>query len=47
MRNLRVKLRNATIYPPGGPIFKKKIKDISSLIGLWKLVLKVIFERGE
>ena len=23
MRKLRVKLRNATIYPPWGPIFKK------------------------
>ena len=24
MRKLRVKLRNASIYPPKGPVFKKK-----------------------
>ena len=25
MRKFRVKLRNVTIYPPRGPLFKKKI----------------------
>ena len=43
MRKLRVKLRNATIYPPWGPIKKKKV--YSSLIWNAKLVPKVTFER--
>ena len=46
MRKLRVKLRNATIYPPWGPILQKKIssKTYSSLIWKARLAQKVTFE---
>ena len=46
MRKLRVKLRNASIYPPWGPVFKKYFfsKTYSSLIWNARLAPKVTFE---
>ena len=46
MHKLRVKLRNATIYPPWGPIFKNifSLKTHSSLIWNARLAPKVTFE---
>ena len=45
LRNMRMKLRNTTIYPPWGLIFKKKISTTySSLIWNARLAPKVTLE---